>query len=396
MDHHPLRRARGALLVSFLVQGACFAVLVTRIPALQRRYGVGDGMLTVLLAAVPVVAGVGSVAAEALAKRFGLHRVLRAVQPVVCLSLIALGAGDAQWQLALCLPVFGLALGAVDATANMQGVALQQRYGRSIMLGFHAAFSLGGIAGASAAWAGAHWHLALLTLYTAAACVTVPAALTAGHWYPGRPPASPAEPGGEPAFSWRPLVPLCAVMAIAYIADSTVSNWSAKYLQDVLHSSDQLATVPYNAYLVATLAGRSVGDLGVRRWGPAVMVRYGAVLAAVGFAVVATAGGAWTGLLGFTTLGLGICVVVPQTFAAAGRLYGDAPGLAQSPHAADAAVARLNIFNYVGVLLGSPLVGAIGGAWSYRAAMAVPMVLVLVILGLVQPFRVPGPIPLRP
>ena len=44
---------------------------------------------------------------------------------------------------------------------NMLGVSLQRAYGRSIMLGFHAAYSLGGILGASLAWAGAHWHLSL-------------------------------------------------------------------------------------------------------------------------------------------------------------------------------------------------------------------------------------------
>ena len=33
---------------------------------------------------------------------------------------------------------------------------------------------------------------------------------------------------------FRMLLPLCLVMTFAYIGDSTVSNWSAKYLQDVL------------------------------------------------------------------------------------------------------------------------------------------------------------------
>ncbi|MCQ4213106.1 MFS transporter, partial [Streptomyces longispororuber] len=80
---------------------------------------------------------------------------------------------------------------------------------------------------------------------------------------------------------------------------------------------------------------------------------------------------AWVGMLGFTLLGLGLCVIVPQTFAAAGRMF---------PGASDAAVARLNIFNYVGFLVGSPLVGALGDAWSYRGAMLVPMALVLVTL----------------
>ncbi|MGW8882617.1 MFS transporter, partial [Streptomyces mirabilis] len=83
------------------------------------------------------------------------------------------------------------------------------------------------------------------------------------------------------------------------------------------------------------------------------------------------AGGAWTGMLGFTMLGLGLCVIVPQTFAAAGRMF---------PGASDTAIARLNIFNYVGFLVGSPLVGALGDAWSYRGAMLVPMVLVLATL----------------
>lgn len=100
-----LRRARGALLVSFLVQGASFAVLVTRIPALQRQYGLSDATLTVVLAVVPVVAGIGSVAAEALAKRFGLKLVLRCVQPAVCLALVPVGAGSAFWQLAAALIV---------------------------------------------------------------------------------------------------------------------------------------------------------------------------------------------------------------------------------------------------------------------------------------------------
>ncbi|WP_138899767.1 MFS transporter, partial [Streptomyces chryseus] len=74
----------------------------------------------------------------------------------------------------------------------------------------------------------------------------------------------------------------------------------------------------------------------------------------------------------FTMLGFGLCVIVPQTFAAAGRIFPEA--------ASDAAVARLNVFNYVGFLVGAPLVGALGDAWSYRGAMLVPMVLVLVTL----------------
>ncbi|MDR6981147.1 putative MFS family arabinose efflux permease [Streptomyces sp. 3330] len=372
-----LRRGRASLAFSFFAQGAAFALLVTRIPAIQNRYGVSDALLPVFLAAVPILAGVGSVSTEQLVKRIPPSRVLRWSQPVVLLALLGVGAGRGMAQLGVALAVFGLAVGALDASMNMLGVSLQRTYGRSIMLSFHAVYSLGGIVGASLAWMGAHWHLALWVSYLPVVAVLLPAALVGSRWYVDGGTEADKAPGdagagaGGTGVVFTMLLPLCLVMTFAYIGDSTVSNWSAKYLQDVLGSSEQLATVPYNVYMVTTLLGRAIGDFGVRRFGAAAVVRLGALVAAAGFAVVAVAPGAWIGMLGFTLVGLGLCVLVPQTFAAAGRLF---------PGSSDAAIARLNIFNYVGFLIGSPLVGALGDAWTYRGAMAVPMVLVLVTL----------------
>ncbi|GGZ72877.1 MFS transporter [Streptomyces bluensis] len=373
-----LRRGRASLAFGFFAQGVAFALLVTRIPAIQDRYGVSDALLPAFLAAVPVLAGVGSVCTEQLVKRVPPSRVLRWSQPVVLLALLGVGAGEHMAELAVALAAFGLAVGALDASMNMLGVSLQRSYGRSIMLGFHAAYSLGGILGASLAWVGANWEFALVVSYLPVVVVLLPAAFVGSRWYvdAGVPEQGQGQEQGEAvgesgAVVFRVLLPLCLVMAFAYIGDSTVSNWSAKYLQDVLGSSEQLATVPYNVYMVTTLLGRAIGDFGVRRFGAVAVVRMGSLVAGLGFAVVAGAPGAWVGMLGFTLLGLGLCVIVPQTFAAAGRLF---------PGASDAAVARLNIFNYVGFLVGSPLVGALGDAWSYRGAMLVPMVLVLVTL----------------
>ncbi|MCZ4608028.1 MFS transporter [Streptomyces sp. Lzd4kr] len=375
-----LRRGRASLALSFFAQGVAFALLVTRIPAIQDRYGVSDALLPAFLAAVPILAGVGSVATERLVKRIPPSRVLRWSQPVVLLALLGVGAGERMVELGVALAAFGLAVGALDASMNMLGVSLQRAYGRSIMLSFHAAYSLGGIVGASLAWVGAHWDLALFVSYLPVVVVLLPAALVGSRWYvdgAGGDEVVPEASGERGPVVFKVLLPLCLVMTFAYIGDSTVSNWSAKYLQDVLGSSEQLATVPYNVYMVTTLVGRALGDFGVRRFGAVVVVRGGALVAAAGFAVVASAPGAWVGMLGFTLVGVGLCVLVPQTFAAAGRLF---------PGASDVAVARLNVFNYVGFLIGSPLVGALGDAWSYRGAMLVPMVLVLVTLGYARSF----------
>ncbi|MFI9254759.1 MFS transporter [Streptomyces sp. NPDC053069] len=372
-----LRRGRASLAFGFFAQGVTFALLVTRIPAVQDRYGISDALLPAFLAAVPILAGVGSVTTEQLVKRIRPSRLLRWSQPLVLLALLGAGAGERIAELAVALGAFGLAVGALDASMNMLGVSLQRSYGRSIMLSFHAAYSLGGILGASLAWVGAHWHLALWVSYLPVVAVLLPATLAGSRWYVDGDPAPLEEQGTKGGgVVFKLLLPLCLVMTFAYIGDSTVSNWSAKYLKDVLGSSEQLATVPYNVYMVTTLLGRAIGDFGVWRFGAATVVRLGTLVAAGGFAVVASAPGAWVGMLGFTLLGLGLCVLVPQTFAAAGRLAFEHHG----PGASDAAIARLNIFNYVGFLIGSPLVGALGEAWSYRGAMLVPMVLVLVTL----------------
>ncbi|MFG3054377.1 MFS transporter [Kitasatospora sp. NPDC048239] len=380
-----LRAGRAALAAAFLLQGVTFALLVTCIPELQDRYGLSDALLPVFLAAVPILAGAGSIASERLVQRTGARAVLRAVQPAVCLSLAAAGLGDTLWQLGLALGAFGLLVGALDASMNMLGVGLQHRYGRSIMLGFHAAFSLGGILGAAVAGLGSHYDLGLPLLFGTAAAVIAPLALLAGTRFAG--PAELGDAVREAAeaaarsIPWRPLLPLCLAMAFAYIADASVSNYSVKYLTDGLGSPEDLAKLSYLGYMVAMLLGRALGDRAVQRWGAVPVVRVGAALAALGFALAAAAPGTWAGIAAFTVLGFGICAIIPQVFAAGGRLF---------PADSDAAVARLNLFNYVGFLIGSPLVGAIADAGSYRWALLAPMVLVLAVLPLADRFA-PAP-----
>lgn len=267
-----LRAGRATLAASFLLQGVTFALLVTCIPEIQDRYGLSDALLPVFLAAVPVLAGVGSITSEQLVRRAGARAVLRVVQPAVCLSLAAVGLGRTLWQLALALGVFGLLVGALDASMNMLGVGLQHRYGRSIMIGFHAAFSLGGIIGAAVAGLGSHDDLGLPVLFGTAAAVVAPLALLAGARFAG-----PAELGdavrqaaeaAARSVPWRPLLPLCLAMAFAYIADASVSNYSVKYLTDGLGSPEDVAKLSYLGYMVAMLLGRAVGDRAVQHWGP--------------------------------------------------------------------------------------------------------------------------------
>jgi MFS family permease len=96
-------------------------------------------------------------------------------------------------------------------------------------------------------------------------------------------------------------------------------------------------------------------------------------------ALVAAAPGPVLGVLGFAIVGAGLCVVVPQSFSAAGAL---------DPTGSGAAVARVNLFNYIGFVVGAALIGAVAKGASLRWAFAVPAVLALGIVALAPAFGV--------
>src|SRR5690349_10542951 len=146
---------------AYLVQGLCFAAVLTQVPALKQKFGFSDGELALILLAVPVVAGFGSLLAGALAARLGSRIVLRVAGLCVCAAMVGVGLAGTRVLLFVATAFFGLVLGAVDATMNMQGVAVQGWYGRSILASFHGVWSLAGIAGALATAASDRLELAL-------------------------------------------------------------------------------------------------------------------------------------------------------------------------------------------------------------------------------------------
>ena len=73
----PVNIHRVAVSTAFFCQGFAFAPLITRIPAIQDTFDLSEGSLALILAAVPILAGVGSVVAGLLAVRFHSAVVLR-------------------------------------------------------------------------------------------------------------------------------------------------------------------------------------------------------------------------------------------------------------------------------------------------------------------------------
>ena len=373
------RQARFAAYTAFAVQGLCFASLITQVPQVQKAHHLSDATLSLVLLMVPLVAGVGSVVSGALFQRLGSGPVLRVAQPAVAVTIALIGlTGDNDIALYVAVAAFGLFVGAVDASMNAQAVAVERRYGVSLITGFYAVWSVAGILGGLWASLANKVDMDLFACFGIAAVVGVAGSLATGRRLYRR-----AEEGGGPtaeelkaagrSVPWRPILIVGAAMAVAYLADAAISSYGAKYLDDELSASDWVAPLGYVAYQITMVVSRGVADFAVRRSGAVQVVRVGGLVGIVGMAGVVAAPNAAFAIAAFAVAGLGLSVIAPVSFTAAGRV--DPTGLG-------VAVSRVNIFNYVGFVLGAAVVGGIAplsADHGLRLAFIVPTVLILVV-----------------
>lgn len=379
-----LRRGRAAVLGAYTAQGLGYAVVVTSLPALKERQGVDDTTVSLIVLGVCVFAAGGSFLADAIARRAGSRGALitgLALQ-AVALPLIALPSPAPVFLGAFAL--YGLGLGAVDAASAMQGVLLQRAHGSPLLGGFFAGYTGAAIVGA------------LLVAAASAVAARVPALgaaialLAAGLWAAavavsgtrGFAPEAAPTAADEPHAPRGPLPRrgiwiFGAVILAVFVLDSAVSTWSTVYLQDDLGVVAWIAPLGYGAYQVAVLATRLATDRLLRRVGARRLVAGAVVVAVAGCAAVAALPVAAAAIAGFALAGAATGALVPAAFGSAGEL---------DPARSDEIIARVNVFNYVGAVVGAVAVGLLADGPGLAPAFLIPAVAVAAVLLLVRAF----------
>ncbi len=368
--------ARRAVALAFATQGFVFISLTTRLPDIRRHWHLSEVELSLLLLMMVLLAGVGSVVAEVVAKRKDSASTLRVGLAIIAVAVPVLTTAPSVVVFVAGLAAYGVALGVVDATSNMQAVAVEHRYQRPILPSFHGAWTFGGLLGAGLALAMGSAPLAA----TAAVAVVPVAAFFAP--YLAREHGEAVVAAEAVPVPWRPIVMVGLGMVVFYMVDTASQTWGPTYLEDTLSSPDDLVALATFPYLLASLVVRLAGDRLVERYGAVPVLRTGSVVACLALVVVVAAPTWPVAVAGFTLLGAGVSVVAPLSFSAAARIAG---GQGADRAAVDAVIGRFNQFNYAGALLGSVLTG-LAGSGSLRVGFAVPMVLVLALIPLARSF----------
>ena len=372
------RRARIAVSALFLTNGALFANILPRYPEIKSALGLDNVGYGLAIAAFPAGAIAAGLLAAVLIRRFGSGRMAVFGTVFTALGLLAAALAPSGLLFAVALLIGGASDAITDVAQNAHGLRVQRRYGRSIINGFHAIWSIGAVLGGGMAAAAIALQLPLGVHLGISTVVFAIVALVALRFcLPGRDEddvVADAEATAEPAelksalrraVSPRLVMILIALTLIAMagaVAEDAGNSWATLYLGESLGAAAAIAPLGFIALVGAQFIGRMLGDGMTDRFGQRAVARVGGLIAAVGMTLALIFPSVPGTIAGFAAVGFGIATLIPAAMHAADELPGLRPGVG------------LTIVSWLlrlGFLLSPPFVGFIAETESLRAGLIV-------------------------
>jgi MFS family permease len=360
-DVQAVRRARIAVATIFCVHGAVTGSFATRVPWIQEHAGVSAGQLGLALAFPAIGASLFMPLAARITHRFGTRAAQRVLIALWTLALVLPSLASNMLLLCAALFVYGATAGMADVAMNALGVEVEHLLEKSIMSGLHGMWSAGALIGSALGTVAAHLDISAQVHHLAMALVLTVLGVLASQYVLNLYPAEDEE--APPRFALPPKSALLigAIGFCAVFAEGASLDWSAVYLRDILTSSPGVAAGATTGFALTMAVARIAGDAIVNRWGPVRTVRVSGLVATLGGLLVVIAPNPPIAMIGFGLLGLGIAVVVPLAFAAAGHT---GPNKSQ-------AIAGVATVTYASGLVAPSIIGGIAQATNLTVSFIV-------------------------
>lgn len=366
---------RVAVSTFFAICGFISATWIARIPAAATNLDLDTAQLGSLLLFIAI----GSlVAFQFVGHVIELHGSARTAVTtgtgfVIGLSLLALAPHPAV--LAIALFLYGIGFGGLDVAMNAQGVVVERRMRRPIMGSLHGFFSLGALVGAALSGLVAEAGIGLVPHFLAFTVIGLGLTLWANRGQVADDPV-PEENETTPrpprfALPPRALWPIGVIAFCAALGEGSMADWSALYVHDELGGGEGVAAFTFTAFSATMLIGRFAGDRIVARFGPVRSVRTGSIIASAGMLLGLLPGTVAGAALGFAIMGLGLSVVIPVVYSAAGSTPGIPSGRG---------VAAVATIGYSGFLIGPPILGYLAQLTSLGSALLVIVAALFVVV----------------
>lgn len=372
---------RIAVFAVFAINGLAMATWFARTPAVRDALDVRTDEFGILIMGMAAGSIAGLLASSHVIARIGSRTTILValLSSLGALALMGLGAATLQSFAVtfIGLMVFGAASGMTDVAMNVEGAAVEQAQGRSIMPWFHASWSLGTITGAgiaagvSALGLGVDVHTVFMAVPLGAGALVVVRFLPKHRALPGLDDdgAGPAHTTfGERMAIWREprtLVIGLIVLGMAF-AEGSANDWLALAMVDDRGVDEATGALYFTLFATAMTVGRIGGVWVLDRFGRVPVLRASALLAIAGLALLIVVDSPVAAAIGIVAWGLGASLGFPVGMSAA----------ADDPAKAAARVSAVATVGYFAFLVGPPLIGFLGEAVGLLSAFWVVLVLI--------------------
>ncbi|MEE2039234.1 MFS transporter [Nocardiopsis sp. CT-R113] len=371
-----MNRRRFALCTLFLLPGLGISSWVTRTPAIRDALGASTAEMGLVLFGLSAGSMIGILGAGVLVARLGARPIIvfGAVAGIASMPTIGLGAAlSTALVVALGLFLFGLGMGGGEVALNIEGAEIERALSQPLLPRLHGFFSLGTVVGAvtgivfTATGFSVAWHLVIVGVLSLIATAVVVGAVPAGTGR-ARPSSTDHGPDGAGRALWKDtrLVLIGVIVLAMALAEGTANDWLPLIMVDG-HGFDPAAgSMVYAVFAASMTVGRFAGGYFLARFGRAGVLAASAFAGVVGMGLVAGADSPLLAAAAVVLWGLGASLGFPVALSAAGD---------SGPDSA-ARVSLVATVGYVAFLVGPPVLGFLGEAYTLRGALVAPLLFV--------------------
>lgn len=345
-----------SLPVVFALFGLIMGSWAGRIPALAAGVNVSHAALSMVLLCGGLGAVISYPISSFLMGRFGARKTIMIAGLALLCVLVSIGMAPDVSRLMMAVLMLGITASTFDVAMNSAAARREKQSGKSEMSRLHGLCCAGGLVGATLGSLMASMKIAPATHF-----LMLAGPLAVVLWLAVN--LLEADEVGEKvekkkfALPRGPLVLLGLLGFFGSMAEGSIADWSGVFLKEHFGASDGLAPLALSSFSLMMLMSRMVGDKMKERYGAKRLVTLGALVAASGLFFAVLAPNAYIALGGFAIAGVGLALVFPFVFSAAG---------AQGP----AALAAVASMAYSGSLMGPPAIGAVAHFVGMQAAIA--------------------------
>lgn len=363
----PQRYYRIGVSAFFFIQGLTFATWVSRIPDIKQMLQLSDGMLGLVLFALPVGQLTAMGLSGYLVSRFGTKNTLTVAACLYPAGLVLLGTVSSLWQLVAALFFFGVCGNLSNISINTQGIGVERLYRRSIMASFHGVWSLAGFTGGIISAFMVAESISPFTHFCVVYASGFLLMLVARKFVLPR-DAHAATKEKKKIFVKpdRYIISLGIIAFACMICEGTMFDWSGIYFEKVIHAPADLTRLGYVAFMLTMTMGRFAADWLVTKFGIKHILKMSGVFIVSGMLTAIAFPYVFSATIGFLLVGIGTSAVVPMAYSLAGKSKTMLPGVA---------LAAVSSIGFLGFLIGPPIIGFISELFNLRVSFTLIAIL---------------------